>query len=51
MSGIIGHTTYAILGAKAAAYRGLPIAPVIQRQFASYLAGSDLGCDILEAHE
>lgn len=46
MSGIIGHTTYAILGARAAAHRGLPVVPVIERHFASYLAGSYLGCDV-----
>jgi hypothetical protein len=46
MSGIIGHTMYAILGAKAAQQRRLTIAPLIQRHWASYLAGSYLGCDI-----
>lgn len=46
MSGIIGHTMYAILGAKAAAQRKLPMAPLIARHWASYLAGAYLGCDI-----
>ncbi len=46
MSGIIGHTMYAILGAKAADNRRLPIGPLIQRHWSSYLAGAYLGCDI-----
>ncbi len=46
MSGIIGHTMYAILGAKAAAHRRLPLAPVAERHRSSYLAGAYLGCDI-----
>ena len=46
MSGIIGHTVYAILGAKAAAQRKSPVVSLIQRHWASYLAGSYLGCDI-----
>lgn len=46
MSGLIGHTTYAMLAAKAAAHRQLPIAPVIGQNYASYLAGSYLGSDI-----
>lgn len=46
MSGIIGHVMYAILGAKAAAARRLPVAPIIQRHWASYLAGAYLGADI-----
>jgi hypothetical protein len=46
MSGIIGHTMYAILAAKAAAQRNLPIAPLVARHWASYLAGAYLGCDI-----
>jgi hypothetical protein len=37
---------YAVLAAKAADERKLPIAPVIGRHFASYLAGSYLGSDI-----
>jgi len=46
MSGIIGHVMYAVLGAKAASHRQLSVAPVIARHWASYLAGSYLGCDI-----
>jgi hypothetical protein len=37
---------YAILGAKAAAQRKLPVVSLIRRHWASYLAGSYLGCDI-----
>lgn len=46
MSGIVGHTMYAVLAAKAAAAHRLPIAPVMARNRASYLAGAYLGCDI-----
>ncbi len=46
MSGIIGHTIYAVLAAKAARQRKLPVTAVIDRHFASYLCGSYLGCDI-----
>lgn len=46
MSGIFGHTMYAILGAKAAETRKLSISPVVNRHFSSYLAGSYLGCDV-----
>jgi len=46
MSGIIGHTTYAMLAAKAAAQHKLPIAPILHRHSASYLAGSYLGSDV-----
>ncbi|HEY6170358.1 MAG TPA: hypothetical protein VI454_20165 [Verrucomicrobiae bacterium] len=46
MSGIIGHSMYAVLGAKAAAQRKLPVAPIAMRHFASYLAGAYLGSDI-----
>lgn len=46
MSGIIGHTMYAILGGKAARHRRLPIAPLIHRHYASYLCAAYLGCDI-----
>lgn len=46
MSGIIGHTVYAMLGAKAAEQRGLPVVPMLQRHWSSYLCGSYLGCDI-----
>lgn len=46
MSGIVGHVTYAILGAKAARQRRLPVAPIVERHWASYLAGSYLGSDV-----
>lgn len=46
MSGIIGHMMYGVVGAKAAAARKLPVAPIIQRHYASYLCGTYLGCDI-----
>ena len=46
MSGIIGHSLYAVLGAKAAAHRGLGIVALATRNFPSYLAGAYLGCDI-----
>ena len=46
MSGIIGHAVYAILAAKAACQRRLPVAPLVRRHWSSYLAGSYLGCDI-----
>lgn len=46
MSGIIGHTMYAVLGAKAAAHRGLPITAIATRNFPSFLAGAYIGCDI-----
>ncbi len=46
MSGLIGHTLYAILGAKAAEERKLPLAPLLSRHWPSYLAGAYLGCDV-----
>lgn len=46
MSGIVGHTLYAVLGAKAAAQRQLAFASMAQRHFSSYVAGAYLGCDI-----
>lgn len=46
MSGIIGHTTYALLALKAAKARRLPLAGVIENHLPSYLAGSYLGCDV-----
>ena len=46
MSGIVGHTMYAVLAAKAAAGRRLPVAGLMHRHLASYLAGAYLGCDI-----
>ena len=38
--------TYAILAAKAAEARHLPIAPLIRRHFSTYLCGAYLGCDV-----
>lgn len=46
MSGIIGHTMYAVLAGKAAIHRKLPVASIIHRHYASYLCGAYLGCDI-----
>ena len=46
MSGVIGHTVYAILGAQAASARRLPVVPLLERHRASYLSGAYLGCDI-----
>jgi hypothetical protein len=46
MSGIVGHTMYAILGGKAAVKQKLPIASLIHQHYASYLAGAYMGCDI-----
>ena len=46
MSGVIGHVMYAILGAKAAAARKLPVTPLLDRHEASYLCGAYLGADI-----
>lgn len=46
MSGIVGHTLYAVLGLRAAAQRKLPLATIAQRHFASFVAGAYIGCDI-----
>ena len=46
MSGIIGHTMYALLGAKASAHRGLPVARFAERHLSSYLCGAYLGADV-----
>ncbi len=46
MSGIIGHTTYALLALKAAKARKLPVSGVIENHLSSYLAGAYLGCDV-----
>lgn len=46
MSGIIGHSVYAVLGMQAAAERGVPLAHLVLRQFSSYLAGAYLGSDV-----
>lgn len=46
MSGIVGHSLYAVLGLKAAEQRALPVAPLVARHWASYLAGAYLGSDV-----
>lgn len=46
MSGLIGHSTYALLGLKAAEQRKLPLAAIAQRNVASFLAGAYIGCDV-----
>jgi hypothetical protein len=46
MSGIVGHTMYAVLAGMATRHRKLPIAPLIYRHYPSYLCGAYLGCDI-----
>jgi hypothetical protein len=46
MSGIVGHTLYALLGLRAAEARKLPVAALLGRHLAGYLAGAYLGCDI-----
>jgi hypothetical protein len=46
VSGIVGHMTYAVLASNAAMQRELPVAALTRRHYASYLAGSYLGCDI-----
>ena len=46
MSGIIGHTMYALLGARASAQRGLPVARIAERHLSSYLCGAYLGADV-----
>lgn len=46
MSGIIGHTIYAVLGWRAVSERRLPVASLLRRYWASYLCGAYLGCDI-----
>jgi hypothetical protein len=39
MSGVIGHSMYAILAAKAAVKKNLPITVLIDQHHASYLCG------------
>ncbi len=46
MSGIVGHSMYAVLGAKAAAHRRVGLAAIATRNFPSFLAGAYLGSDI-----
>lgn len=46
MSGIVGHSMYAVLGARAAAHRGVALASIAMRHVPSFLAGAYLGSDI-----
>ena len=46
MSGLVGHTLYAILAVKSAEARGLRIAGTLRQNFPNYLCGAYLGCDI-----
>jgi len=46
MSGVIGHSLYAVLALKASEARGNPVAAILRRNHASYVAGAYLGCDI-----
>jgi hypothetical protein len=46
VSGIIGHSMYALLGLRAAQAQELPIARVLERHLPSYLCGAYLGCDV-----
>ena len=46
MSGIVGHTTYAILTLQQILRRKLPTAPLAVRHYSSFLAGAYLGSDI-----
>jgi hypothetical protein len=46
MSGIVGHTMYAVLAGMATRHRKLPIASLIHRHYPSYLCGAYLGCDV-----
>ena len=46
MSGIIGHSMYALLGLRAAAAREVPLAHLATRHLPSYLCGAYLGADV-----
>lgn len=46
MSGIVGHTTYAILALREALKRKLRTAPLAARYYPSFLAGAYLGSDV-----
>lgn len=46
MSGLVGHTLYAILGARVATARLPRLAAIAQRHQPSYLAGAYLGSDV-----
>ena len=46
MSGVVGHTMYAILAGKKAIQRRMPVGGLIHRHFDSFLSGAYLGSDI-----
>jgi hypothetical protein len=46
MSGIVGHTTYALLTLREALQRKLRSAPLALRHYSSFLAGAYLGSDV-----
>lgn len=46
MSGIIGHTMYAVLTEQKLRHSHPPIAALMKRNWSSYLCGAYLGCDI-----
>jgi hypothetical protein len=46
MSGLVGHSLYAMLAAREAERRRFPLAALLRRHEASYLAGAYLGSDI-----
>ena len=46
MSGIIGHSMYALLGLRAAAALEVPLARLAARHLPSYLCGAYLGADV-----
>ena len=46
MSGIIGHSMYALLGLRAAEARGVSLAQLASRHLPSYLCGAYLGADV-----
>ena len=46
MSGIIGHTMYAVLAADKLLAGHPSVAAMLKRQWSSYLCGAYLGCDI-----
>lgn len=46
MSGVVGHTLYAILAGRKAIERRMPVGGLIHRHFGSFLSGAYLGSDI-----
>jgi hypothetical protein len=46
MSGVVGHTLYAILASRKTVERRLPVGGLIHRHFDSFLSGAYLGSDI-----